>query len=66
MINAKQAREQAQENKVKLLRTDIETAIKKAISKGRTKTTISGQIPACIIAELEQNGFRINNGSIEW
>lgn len=66
MINAKQAREQAQENKIKLLRSDIESAIKKAISKGRTKTTISCMIPACIVEELEQNGFRINNGSIEW
>ena len=54
-------------NKIKLLRTDIETAIKKAIfTKGRTKTTISGQIPACIVEELQNNGFRINNGSIEW
>lgn len=66
MISAKQAREQAQENKIKLLRSEIETLIKKASAKGRTKTTISGQIPACIVEELEQNGFRVQNGLIEW
>lgn len=66
MISAKQARQQAQENKIKLLRSEIETLIKKASAKGRTKTTISGQIPACIVEELEQNGFRIQNGLIEW
>lgn len=66
MINAEQMREIAEENKIKLLRADIESNIRKASAKGRTKITISGQIPACIIEELQQNGFRFNNGIVEW
>ena len=66
MIKAEQMREIAEENKIKLLKADIESAIRKASAKGRTKTTITGQIPACIIAELKENGFQFNNGIIEW
>lgn len=39
MINAKQAREQAAENKVNNAIKDIESNIKKAISKGKNETT---------------------------
>lgn len=66
MISAKLAREQAQENEIKLLKGKIETLIKKAISNGRTKVTLTGQIPACIVEELEQNGFHVQNGMIKW
>lgn len=66
MINAEQMRKIAEENKIKLLRADIESNIRKASTKGRTKITISGQIPACIIEELQQNGFQFNNGIVEW
>ena len=43
-----------------------DNAIKKAVENGRDKVTITGQIPACIILELQENGFRTNNGLIEW
>ena len=66
MISAKQAREQSDKNKIRLRRAEIEKAIKKAVENGRNKVTISGQIPACIILELQENGFRTNNGLIEW
>lgn len=66
MISAKQAREQSNENKIRLRRAEIEKAIRKAVENGRSKVTVSGQIPACIIEELQQNGFRFNNGVIEW
>ena len=66
MISAKQAREKADENKIRLRRVEIEKAIKKAVENGRDKVTITGQIPACIILELQENGFRTNNGLIEW
>lgn len=66
MISAKQAREQSDENKIRLRRAEIEKAIKKAVENGRNKVTITGQIPACIILELQENGFRTNNGLIEW
>ena len=66
MISAKQAREQSDENKIRLRCAEIEKAIKKAVENGRNKVTISGQIPACIILELQENGFQTNNGLIEW
>ncbi len=66
MISAKQAREKADENKIRLRREEIDKAIRKAVENGRDKVTITGQIPACIILELQENGFRTNNGLIEW
>lgn len=66
MISAKQAREKTDENKIRLRREEIDKAIRKAVENGRDKVTITGQIPACIILELQENGFRTNNGLIEW
>lgn len=66
MISAKQAREQTAENKTKIIRNEIESLIRKAIAKGKDKVTYSGQIPACIIEELKENGFSISNGLIKW
>ena len=66
MITAKWAREQTEEYKIKIIRDEIESEIRKAVSKGREKITITGNIPACIISELESNGFTISNGLIKW
>lgn len=66
MISAKQAREQAEISRIEIIRKEIEEEIRKAISKGREKITVSKQIPDCIIEELEENGFSFSNGLIKW
>lgn len=66
MISAKEARKQTDANKVDLIRKHIEDLIKKAFSKGRDSITITGQIPACIVSELEENGFVVSNNMIKW
>ena len=66
MISAKEARKQTDANKVDSIRKHIEELIKKAISKGRDSITTTGQIPACIVSELEENGFVVSNNMIKW
>lgn len=66
MISAKQAKEQSEKSRIEIMRKEIDAEIRKAVAKGREKITVSGNIPACIIEELEENGFTFQNGLIKW
>jgi len=52
MINAKQATEQAQSNKISLIKENVEKSIKGAIKKGRNEVFIMSTLPEEIIQEL--------------
>lgn len=61
MINAKEAREKAAENKVNNTVKDVENSIKKAISKGKTEITFlcAHDLVANITELLTESGYTV-------
>ena len=66
MISAKIARRMTEKKQLDAVRNEIEVSITKAIDKGRDKIVYTGVIPACIVSELEENGYIIVNNVIKW
>jgi hypothetical protein len=66
MIDAKTCREQSDKNKVNLMRKGIEQKIRNAVVKGRTKLNFTGGLPEELLQELNEAGFKVGNGIIEW
>lgn len=58
MINAKEARERAEQMRVEYFRKEVEKVIKHNIDKGRNEARISAKIPEEIIYELLKNGYQ--------
>ena len=66
MISAKEAREQAELNKTKKQKADIEKLIKKAVESGRDSATFTGQLSEVLKDELTQAGYEVLSGMIKW
>ncbi len=58
MINAKEAKERAEQMRVQNFRKEVEKVIKYNIDKGRNEARISAKIPPEIILELIKNGYQ--------
>lgn len=58
MINAKEAKERAEQMRVQNFRKEVEKVIKYNIDKGRNEARISAKIPPEIILELIENGYQ--------
>lgn len=59
MLSAKQARENTDKNKVANFKSEIEKTIKRTIDKGRDEMRIMGTVPAEIITELREKGYKV-------
>lgn len=59
MLNAKQAREKTDANKLTLSELSVEKAIQKAIEKGNDKIYLTDSINQQLIEKLKANGYTV-------
>jgi len=65
MLNAKQAREKAESNRLSLTRQGVEKAISKAVEKGKNCVQFSDNVVnSALESELIENGYKVTRQAV--